>query len=1019
MGEIIWDAFPETVGSAFEENYRRARELAEEVSFECFFEPLCAWYEVHASPISSGGLGVWFRNINERRKQLAALTAAEERLRLAAKATRDLIFDWDIGSGRLQFQDSYDTFLGYARNDLGGDIEMFMALVHPDDRDRLRSDIRQAISGDGNHLVCDCRLASKDGRYADVIIRAFLARDEEGSATRLVGAVEDNTERNAAIRALRDREAHLSSVFGQAMVGIMHCAPDGHMLMVNRRFCEILGRSADELRGLDFTDFTHPEDLSWNVPLHRAKKAAGESFQIEKRYVRGDGSIVWCEVSVSFLRTDDGRPPSCIVVAQDISARKSAEEALGNQSDLLQTVVDSVQDLIFAKDCEGRFVLTNKALTDSCGDLLGIRTIDRFPAKFTDIYESVDEEVIRSGAPKTVEEIIPVGGRERFFETVKVPWVERGQTVGVIGVSRDITDNKANAIALRKSELLYRSVLEASADSIEILDLDGNIVIANSSSLAATDVRSLDQIRGKAWLANWPDSSREKAKDALAKARNGRVSRFSAYSQDSEQSLRWWDVVVSPMCDEDGSITGILSVSRDTTFQREASAKLKWASEHDELTGLPNRRAFQNHLQAATLRAMNSGGSIGLLLIDLDHFKHVNDTLGHTAGDHLLRIFGERLKQCSRVNDLIARLGGDEFAVLIEGPDDRIDLAGAGAAILSRLQEPVEFGGRALGISASLGGAVYPKDAMSANELFENADIALYALKGSGRGGTRMFEPSMRARTQIVSSQLSLARASIMDRTIEPYYQPKVDLRTGQIAGFEALLRWHHSSRGIQLPGSVAEAFKDYELASKISERIQQKVFADVKAWLTKDVAFGRVSINAAPVEFLRDDFSERMIDRMRALNVPPHLIELEVTENVFVESGSTFVERALQKLHEFGVKIALDDFGTGYSSLSHLRDFPVDVVKIDRSFVRGMIDNSEMMAIVSAVIHLAASLKIEAVAEGVETEDQMCLLAREGCPLGQGYFFGEAIEASQVAERLGRGPGWASSWVAARTIQA
>ena len=345
----------------------------------------------------------------------------------------------------------------------------------------------------------------------------------------------------------------------------------------------------------------------------------------------------------------------------------------------------------------------------------------------------------------------------------------------------------------------------------------------------------------------------------------------------------------------------------------------------------------------------------------------------------------------------MARLGGDEFAVILEGAEGDLNLTFAGESILKRLQEPIRYDGRVMSAGASIGGALYPRDAQSANELFNNADTALYALKESGRGGTRMFHQHMREQAQLASSQLSLARSAITQKSVEPHYQQKIDLSTGRIAGFEALLRWRHASRGIQHPDTVAEAFKDYELAAKIGDLMQRRVFSDVRGWLDDGLPIGFVAINAAPVEFLRDDFAERLLARMQEKEIPPHLVEIEVTEHVFIERGSDLVGRALKVLSRLGVRIALDDFGTGYSSLSHLRDYPVDVVKIDRSFIDKVTTDDEVRAIVCAVIDLAKSLNIEVVAEGVETEAQKQLLIRQGCELGQGYLFGRAVEADEV----------------------
>lgn len=426
--------------------------------------------------------------------------------------------------------------------------------------------------------------------------------------------------------------------------------------------------------------------------------------------------------------------------------------------------------------------------------------------------------------------------------------------------------------------------------------------------------------------------------------------------------------------------------------------RLRWASEDDALTSLPNRRSFESHLKAASFRVMNKrGASLGLLLIDVDHFKHINDSLGHPAGDHVLKTFAGRLKKSLRAGDFVARLGGDEFAIILEHIGDEEDLLRVGQSILDRLQAPVQFDNRVICGSASIGGALFPRDATTADDLLKTADTALYALKASGRGGTKMFHSHMRRELQRVASQLNVARVALNAGSVIPHYQPKVNLRTGDTVGYEALLRWQHPTRGLQEPDSVAEAFKDFELASKIGELMQNKVFDDIVSWRRRGLEFGSVAINAAPVEFLRDDYAERLLARLESRQLPASLVEVEVTEHVFLERATEFVGRALVKLSEAGIRISLDDFGTGSSSLSHLRDFPVDVVKIDRSFVAQMVDNDEIASIVRAVIHLAHSLSIEVVAEGVETNEQMILLKVAGCTLGQGWLFGKPVSSDKI----------------------
>ena len=924
-----------------------------------------------------------------------------ERYRLAARATNDLVWDWDLVTDGIEWNEAFGNRLGYTGDDLGTSGAWWFSRVHPDDAERVQGELDSCIAGRTSRFECEYRFLTADGAYAHIYDRGFIIRDASNVPIRMVGAMQDNTERDASFRQLRDHRTQLSTVFGQAMVGIMHVDADGTPIMVNSRFCEILGRKEGELRGCRVWDFTHPEDAEWNRSLYDRARITGEAYQIEKRYLRPDGSCVWCEVSVSFVKNAEGRVETSIAVAQDISTRKEAEAALAEQSSLLQNVVDSVADLIFVKDLHGNFILANRALTEGCGNIVGSKTTDLFSADLTPTYEEADRDVVETGRSLTVDEWIPIGGHPRLFETVKVPWVRDGEIHGVIGVSRDITNQKAAEQAIRDSELLYRSVLEASADCIKIIDLDGRIKLMNTPGQRALDLDSFEHVRGTRWVDTWPRESRPALRRAMDEARDGRVARFTGCCPTMHRMRKWWDVVVTPMCNERGEVTNLLAISRDITAQRQTDDQLRWASEHDALTELPNRRAFQNRLQGATIRAMEADGSVSLLLIDLDHFKHVNDTLGHAAGDYLLKKFARRLHDSVRANDFVARLGGDEFAVVLENSTTDGNLVDIGNAILDRLRKPIRYKGRVISSGASIGGAIFPTDAESAHELFNNADTALYSLKEAGRGGTAMFHPKMREQAQRVASQLSMARTGISERSIEPHYQQKVELRTGEIVGFEALLRWRHPSFGIQLPSSVSEAFEDYELSTKIGELMQRHVFEDMREWSRLGLPHGVIAINASPAEFLRDDFAERLLKQMENFSIDPASIEIEVTEHAFIDRGAKYVSRALKKLSQEGVSIALDDFGTGYSSLSHLRDFPVDVLKIDQSFISRMNEDAEIESIVKAVIGLSKSLGIAVVAEGIETLGQKNALLKHDCSLGQGFLFSRAIGRDDVQRLL------------------
>jgi diguanylate cyclase (GGDEF)-like protein/PAS domain S-box-containing protein len=553
------------------------------------------------------------------------------------------------------------------------------------------------------------------------------------------------------------------------------------------------------------------------------------------------------------------------------------------------------------------------------------------------------------------------------------------------------------AVSLRESERLYRTILETSTDCIILFNTDGQFEFVNSAGLRALELPPLEEIRGRHWTEFWGGKVGVAIGDAIGRAIEGESVRLYGPGPTAKGTQRWWDAVTLPVYDECGAMKGVLSVSRDVTIERERSEQLKWASEHDALTELPNRRAFQSRLQAATLRAMETGDKIGLLLIDLDHFKYVNDSLGHSAGDDLLKAVAKRLRKGVREGDFVARIGGDEFAIVLEHLASPEVLLSVGKQLLSSLNGPMRAGSRAVRAGASIGGALFPENASTADDLFKSADTALYALKHDGRGGTRLFDSYMLHEAERSASQLRVARGAVTDRTVVPVYQPKFDIGDGTLVGFEALLRWRDPRRGLQLPATLEEAFADYELAAKIGELMQRKVAADVRGWIESGFDFGRVAINAAPAEFLRDDYAEHFLSVLAENDLSPSRFEVEVTEHAFVGRANEYVARALSVLKTADVAVSLDDFGTGSSSLSHLRDFRVDIVKIDRSFIQQMTEDDEIAAIVTAVVRLARSLSIDVIAEGVETLAQVDLLRAMGCHMAQGHFFSAALEADAV----------------------
>ena len=547
------------------------------------------------------------------------------------------------------------------------------------------------------------------------------------------------------------------------------------------------------------------------------------------------------------------------------------------------------------------------------------------------------------------------------------------------------------------SEALNRSIIQSSTDCIKLVDSNGRLVFMNESAVRELGERDSSSFIGKPWTDTLSAASESAAAHALKEALRGRTARFTTTHHVGNGVLRWRDYLLSPVLGGDGRADRVVVSSRDVTEERQIHEKLKWASNHDGLTLLPNRSYFHECVQEAIRQSDGTGRRVGILLVDVDHLKQINDGLGHDAGDRLLTVFAERLRNCVGPHDVVGRLGGDEFGLLLFDISSPADVLTVADRILERLREPFEYDGRLIDCRASIGGSLYPDQSRHKAELMKFADLALYSAKKAGRLQAVMFEPSMRAELQTRASMLALTRDALRDGRVIPYYQSKVDLQTGAIVGFEALLRWQDRRGNVHLPGTIAAAFEDKELAPAITDKIMDVVIDDLRCWTSEGHGFGHVAINASAPDFRSSDFADRLLDRLDRARLPASCIQLEVTETVFVGRGAECVESALAKLSSAGVRIALDDFGTGYASLSHLKRFPVDVLKIDQSFVRDVEEESEDTAIIKGVINLARSLKIEVVAEGIETMGQLRFLIANGCHVGQGYLFSRAVAGSQV----------------------
>lgn len=574
--------------------------------------------------------------------------------------------------------------------------------------------------------------------------------------------------------------------------------------------------------------------------------------------------------------------------------------------------------------------------------------------------------------------------------------------VSIFALYRSDSVRKEREEALARSEHFNRTINAASPDCISLLDADGNVLFSNDATLRAYGLADSSAVVGRRWGHRLDENARADVDAALEAAREGRIGRLTVSLPGPDGGLRWYESLVTKLGDEQSQPVAFIVMSRDITRQKTVEDQVRWAATHDSLTRLPNRALFQARLD----QICSAGGrrQSALLVLDVDHFKQVNDTLGHDAGDALLSTVAARLRASVRKQDFVARLGGDEFAIILSDIRCEKSLNAVAGKVVRTLREPWIYNGSMSDCRVSIGACIASQPVEDSSDLLKKADLALYAAKLRGGGGIAVYEPWMGAETRKRASEISLARDALQHDMVLPTYQPKVELATGKLDGFEALLRWRHPTRGIQAPGLIGAAFEDLELAGALTDRMLACLLRDMRGWLDDGVEFGHVAVNAAAADFKQQDFAERLLERLERAGIPPGRLQVEVTETVFLGRGAEHVEKALRQLSASGIRIALDDFGTGYASLTHLKQFPVDVVKIDRSFLRD-ISEPHNAAIIRTVVSLGQGLGLDVVAEGVETPEQEAYLLAEGCRLGQGYLYGKAVPASRVAELVRSGP--------------
>jgi diguanylate cyclase (GGDEF)-like protein/PAS domain S-box-containing protein len=771
------------------------------------------------------------------------------------------------------------------------------------------------------------------------------------------------------------------------------------------------GYSEAEFTSMTLRDLHYADDFdSFAAQLARSESEAGQGAAGAAgvwRYRAKDGAAICADVSHHALHYSNGA--GIFMLANDVTDRINAQAQARRSNEMLEAVIDNIPQRVFWKDRESRYLGCNNAFARDAGlayneQVIGKTDLEMPWATLADVVRADDEEVMITTVPKMhYERDVVMGDSLRTVVTSKMPLLDgEGETIGVLGSYHDVTDRKRAELALH----LQSRALDASVNAILITGVaNGANVIeyANPAFRRITGYEPSEVIGRDCRFLHGTDGGQEglvAIRRALGANQEASVV-VRNYRKDG--ALFWNQLFVAPVPNAHGQTTHHIGIINDVTDLMNYQEQLEYQANYDTLTQLPNRNLLRDRLQHAIETARRRETKIAVVFMDLDGFKNVNDSLGHSIGDRLLAVIAERLARSARTSDTVARHGGDEFVVVLPDLTDEAGLIAWMERTRAAISEPVMIDDTELYVGCSMGASLFPQDGDDAETVMKKADLAMYRAKDMGRNNYQFYQPEMNA---TVGARMNLERRlrrALRDGEFLLHYQPQVDMATRQIVGIEALVRWRDPEQGLVSPASFIPVAEESGLIGPLSEWVLREACRQNKAWQNAGLPPARVSVNLSARHFQQRDIANLVTSVLDETGLEPRYLELELTESAIMRNAEEAVTM-LEALSSLGIGIAIDDFGTGYSSLSYLKRFPVHRLKIDRSFVADIGSSDDDETITSAIIALAHSLELQVIAEGVETSVQHEFLRERDCDEMQGYFFSRPMPQEAIPGLLRQG---------------
>lgn len=865
-------------------------------------------------------------------------------------------------------------------------------LPHPEDASQFLAAWDEVASRQERQRTIECRLLHSDGRW--VWVRQTLTdyRDDP-----LVGAIVGNaTDISDQVEADRMRSSYavrFRTRFEQSPIPQAFCDMSGTLTDVNAAFCRLLERQHDDLIGLGLRALDHPtDDGEADLALRQVLEGGSESTQHERTLTSSDGGPVSALIDVAIVRDETGEAMGGTLFLQDLTTLRTVERRWRRQEDLFLALARRASDLAIVMDRSGVILYASPALARMLGyaaaDVVQVPGVDFVhPRDAVEASADFARIVSEGGIATTIMRVRDSSGSWRVMEQTASNLLDT-DVAGIVCNLRDITDRIEAEHALRASESRYRAIADNADEGLWVTAPDGRTAYVNNRMLEILGL-DVEEIQGRPLWSVLDPSQRRIVQHRLA-IRG--AERYQLSYQHPDGGERVLSISACPLDDVGGTLEGSLAMVADVTEARMLEDELRQAALHDTLTGLPNRALLLDRLQHALARETRS---TAVLFVDLDQFKIVNDARGHAAGDELLVGVAARLRANARPADTVARFGGDEFLVVCEDVDEdgARDLA---EGLLTALDAPFRVSGGEVHLTASIGVALSP--APSSGALLSHADAAMYAAKVAGRRRIRIFDAALAASSEERYALGSDLRRALSSDEMSLHHQPVIDLRTGLIVGTEALARWTHPIHGRVPPDRFVAVAEDVGLATQLDHWALTRALSDARGLRAAGALppDGYIAVNFSARTLSDPGLDTWIAETVAASGIPPHQVLIEVTESAIMVDAASAVA-LLGRLRRRGFLIAVDDFGTGHSSLAYLRNLPVSMLKIDRSFIAEITTDSSALAIAASIIELARAVGLTVVAEGVETLEHARLLQELGCDSAQGWLWSPAISPAEA----------------------